>query len=195
MPRAGLASASLTEAGAQLADEIGFDRLSMGLLAERLGVKTPSLYKHVGSLADLAHRIGVLAMTEVGDALRDATQGRAGRDALTAAAQALRTYVKQHPGRYAAGNAARPTGPDDPLIGASARVLDSLSAALRGYQLDPSQEIHALRMLRSALHGFATLEVADGFQIDVDVDDSFNWMINLIDHGLKSAHVAGDPVE
>jgi len=175
-----------------LADEIGFDQLSMGLLAERLGVKTPSLYKHVDSLNDLAHRIGVLAMTEVGDALRDATQGRAGSDALTAGAQAMRTYVKEHPGRYAAGNAARPTGPDDPLITAADRVVASWAAMLRGYQLDPSQEVHALRVLRSMVHGFATLEVGGGFRCDTDIDDSFTWMVNLIDHGLQAAQAARD---
>ena len=192
MPRAGLTPALVTEAGAALADKIGFEHLSMGLLAERLGVKPPSLYKHVDSLAVLTHRIATLAMTELGDAIRDATQGRAGRDALTAAAQATRTFVKEHPGRYAAGNAARPTGPDDPLIQASNRLLGSLSAVLRGYRLDPSQEIHALRMLRSMVHGFATLEVTGGFMIDVDVDDSFTWMVNLIDHGLQSAQASTD---
>jgi AcrR family transcriptional regulator len=187
MPRAGLAPASVTEAGAMLADEIGFAQLSMGLLAERLGVKTPSLYKHVDNLADLIHRIAVLAATELGDALRDAIQGRAGTDALNAAAQAMRTYVKDHPGRYAAGNAAQPTGPDDPLATAITRMLGSFSAVLRGYQLDPAEEIHALRMLRSTLHGFATLEVEGGFRFDTDVNDSFAWMVDRIDHGLRSA--------
>lgn len=186
MPRAGLAPASVTEAGAMLVDEMGFAQLSMGLVAERLGVKTPSLYKHVASQADLAHRIAILAATEFGDAIRDATQGRAGSDALAAAAQAMRTYVREHPGRYAAVNSARPYGPDDPFIPASNRALDALSAVLRGYQLDPAQEIHALRMLRSMLHGFSTLEVAGGFQIDTDVDDSFTWMITFIDQGLQA---------
>ena len=187
MPRAGLAPASVTEAGALLADEIGIDQLSMGLLAERLGVKTPSLYKHVDGLADLVHRIAVLAAIELGDALRDATQGRAGRDALVAAAHALRAYVKVHPGRYAAANAARPTGPDDPLIPAANRLLESLAAVLRGYRLDPDQEIHALRMLRSSLHGFATLEAEGGFAFDTDIDESFTWLVDLIDQGLRSA--------
>ena len=191
VPRAGLGPASVTEAGAALVDEIGFGRFSMGLLAERLGVRTPSLYKHVNSQADLAHRIAVLAMTELGDALRDATQGRAGSEALTAAAWAMRTYVREHPGRYAAGNAAIPAGPDDPLIPAANRLLASLSAALRGYHLDPGQEIHALRTLRSMLHGFATLEVTGGFRLDTDIDESFTWMVNLIDHGLQSAQDAG----
>jgi AcrR family transcriptional regulator len=186
MPKPGLTPAAVTEAGAALVDEIGFDQLSMGLLAERLRVKTPSLYKHVTSQADVAHRIAVLAMTELGDAIRDATQGRAGSDALAAGAQAMRMYVTEHPGRYAAGNAARPTGPDDPLIPAVDRVLASWAAMLRGYRLDPSQEIHALRVLRSILHGFATLEAAGGFQLDTDVDDSFTWMINFIDQGLQA---------
>lgn len=186
MPRAGLTRLSVTDAGAALVDEVGLDGLSMGLLAGRLGVKAPSLYKHVDSLADLTHRIGVLAMTELGDAIRDATQGRAGRDALLAAAQSMRTFIKDHPGRYAAADAARPTGPEDPLVPASDRVLASLSAALRGYDLEEADEIHALRTIRSSLHGFATVEAAGGFMIDTDIDESFAWMIDLIDHGLRS---------
>ena len=187
MPRAGLAPASVTEAGAALADEVGFAQLSMGLLAERLGVKTPSLYKHVDGLADLSHRIAVLAAIELGDVLRDATQGRAGRDALVAAAQAMRRYVLEHPGRYAAGNAASVTGPDDPLVPAVTRMLGSLSAVLRGYDLDPAQEIHALRLLRSLLHGFATLEAEGSFQFDTDVDESFTWIVNFVDLGLQQS--------
>src|SRR6478752_3091907 len=105
MPKAGLSPASVTAAGAALVDEIGFENLSMGLLAERLGVKTPALYKHVASQADLAHRIAVLSMAEFADAIRDAIQGRAGSDALAAGAQAMRTWVREHPGRYAAADA------------------------------------------------------------------------------------------
>jgi hypothetical protein len=101
----------------------------------------------------------------------------------------MRAYVKDHPGRYAAGNAARPAGPDDPLIPATERVMASWAAMLRGYRIEPSQEIHALRMLRSVLHGFASLEAADGFQVDADVDDSFTWLIDFIDHGLRSTAV------
>jgi AcrR family transcriptional regulator len=194
MPRARLTPASVTEAAAELVDEIGFDQLSMGVLAERLGVKTPSLYKHVTGQADLAHRIAVLAMNQLADAIRDATQGRAGRDALAAGAQAMRTCVLEHPGRYAAGNAARVSGPDDPLVPVVDRVLASWAAMLRGYRLDPSQEIHALRMLRSMLHGFATVEAAGGFQIDASVDESFTWIIDFLDHGLRATSTAGSAV-
>lgn len=187
MARAGLAPASVVEAGAALADEVGLGRLSMALLAERLGVKTPSLYKHVTGQADLAHRIAVLGMDELADVIRDAIQGRAGRDALVAGAHAMRTYVLAHPGRYDAGNAAKVEGPDDPLIPAVDRVLASWSAMLHGYELGPDQEIQALRMLRSVLHGFTVLEAAGSFQIDSDVDRSFTWMVDFLDQGLRGA--------
>ncbi|MFF0087235.1 TetR/AcrR family transcriptional regulator [Streptomyces canus] len=185
MPRAGLSPASVTEAAAALADEVGFKDLSMGLLAERLGVKTPSLYKHVANQADLTHRIAVLAMNELADTIRDATQGRSGKEALVAGAHAMRTYVLEHPGRYAAGNAAIVAGPDDPLIPAVGRVLASWTAMLHGYRLDADQEIHALRMLRSILHGFSTLEGIGSFQLNADVDESFTWMLGFIDQGLS----------
>lgn len=189
MPRAGLDAAAVTTAGADLVDELGLDRLSMGLLAERLGIKTPSLYKHVANQADLVHRIAVLAMTELADDIRDAIAGRAGSDALVAGAHAMRRYVLAHPGRYAAGNAAIITGSDDPLVTASGRVIDSWAAMLHGYELDPAQEPHALRMLRSLLHGFTTLEAIGSFQRSTDVDDSFTWMLGVIDQCLS----AGQP--
>lgn len=189
MPRAGLAPASVTAAGATLADEVGFDQLGMALVADRLGVKTPSLYKHVDSLADLGHRIAVLAATELGDAVGKATQGRSEGEALRAAAEALRAYAKQHPGRYAALNSARLTGFDDPLLVGRGRLLEAFADALRGYRLSRDQEIYALRMVRSVLHGVVGLESDDAFQIDTDVDASFDWIIEFVDQGL---HAVGD---
>lgn len=185
MPRAGLDPAAVVAAAAELADEVGLPNVTMGAVADRLGVRPPSLYKHVASQADLQRRIAVLATTEVGDALRDALQGRAGRDALEAAARTLRAYVLEHPGRYAATVRLDPQGPDDPLATAGERVLESLAAVLRSYDVEPADGIHALRMLRSLLHGFAVIEAAGGFQMDTDVDDSFRWLVDFLDRGLR----------
>lgn len=185
MPRAGLTPAVVTDAGAALADEVGFPALSMGALAERLGVRTPSLYKHVGGLADLVHRIAVQTTIELTGAVREATQGLAGRDALVAAASAMRAFIKRHPGRYAAADGVRPGGPDDPFAVAAEEYLRSLAAVLQGYGLDADEEIHALRMLRSMLHGFVSIELAGGFRFSTDVDVSFTWMIDAVDQGLR----------
>ncbi len=185
MPRAGLDPRVVTDCAADLADEIGLPHVTMGRLADRLGVRAPSLYKHVDGQEDLRRRIAERALLELGDALRDALQGRAGRDALAAAATTVRAFVREHPGRYAATVRLDATGPDDPQTAAGDRVLGSLSAVLAGYDLDPAETIHALRMLRSLLHGFAVLEAAGGFQMEASVDDSFAWLVGFLDRGLR----------
>lgn len=186
MPRAGLDPAAVVAAGAALADEVGLAKLTMGLLAERLGVRTPSLYKHVGGQEDLTRRIAALALSEAAEAVGGAVQGYAGRDALAAAARAFRDFVLEHPGRYAATIGVEPSGPDDPLAVAGRRALDAFTAVLRGYETEEADMDHALRMLRSLCHGFATLQSANGFQWSADVDESFEWLIAFTDRGLRA---------
>jgi len=188
VPRAGLSGGEVVAAAAGLADEIGYAGLTMGLLAERLGVRTPSLYKHVGGLDDLQHQLATLAMTEVGEVIRDAVQGLAGADALAALLHAIRGYVTRHPGRYmatAGGGGAVLRGPDDPLLAASARVLATIAAVLRGYGIAEDEMDHAIRTIRCTIHGFAMLEASGGFQWSNDPDESFEWMIRFIDRGLR----------
>jgi AcrR family transcriptional regulator len=185
VPRAGLNGGDVVAAAAGLADEKGYAGLTMGLLADRLDVRTPSLYKHVGGLADLQHRVATLAMTELGEVIRDAVQGRAGSDALAALLTAVRDYVAAHPGRYTATVGVEPTGPDDPLQAASTRVIGSIGAVLRGYGIGEDEMDHAMRTIRSTIHGFAMLEASRGFQWDADPDQSFDWMIRFIDRGLR----------
>ncbi|WP_405487302.1 TetR/AcrR family transcriptional regulator [Nocardia sp. NBC_00511] len=184
MPRAGLSRPDVVAAGATLADEVGFANLALGPLAARLGVRTPSLYKHIESLADLQHSIAALAMTELDQRVRDAMHGCSGSAALSAFATSFRDYVVAHPGRYAATVGEPFTGPEDPLLHAGSRVLQSMEAVLRGYGIDENEMIHALRTLRCTFHGFATLQSSDGFQWSDDSDDSFEWMIRFLDRGL-----------
>lgn len=193
MARAGLDTAAVVAAAAALADEEGLPRLTMGLLAQRLGVRTPSLYKHVGGQEDLNRRIAVLAMNEAADAVGGAVQGYAGRDALAAAARAFRAFVLEHPGRYGATVGLEPTGPDDPLAAASTRLLAAFTAVLHGYAIDEHEVTHVLRMLRSLCHGYATLQAAGGFQWSTDVDESFTWLIAFADRGLRA--LGGGPGE
>jgi AcrR family transcriptional regulator len=185
MPRAGLTAEDVVSAAADIVDETGYDNLTMSLLAERLGIRSPSLYRHMDGLADLRHRIATLAITELGEATRDAMLGTAGPDALAAFARAFRSYVVAHPGRYTATIGAEFTGPEDPLFKASARLLDSIAAVLRGYGLAADEMDHALRAIRSTFHGFAALQAANGFQWSADLDESFEWMIHFVDRGLS----------
>ncbi|MFJ6678917.1 TetR/AcrR family transcriptional regulator [Microbacterium sp. NPDC091382] len=191
MPRAGLDVDAVTRAAAELIDEQGLSALTMTALAERVGVRPPSLYKHVpGGLPDLIHRVATLAAQELAALFRDARSTQGGAPSLTDVAAQFRRYVTVHPGRYAATSAAEPTGDDDPLAIALHDSLDALAGVLDRYGLPRQEHVHAIRMLRSVLHGFAVLDAARGFRIDVDVDASVAWSLDLMDAGLRSARQA-----
>jgi len=185
--RAGLDATKVVAAGAALADEVGFSHLTMGLLAKRLGVQTPSLYRHIASQDELNRSIAVLAANEAADAVGVAIQGYAGRDALSAGMHALRDYVLAHQGRYAATNSTEPVGPDDPLVAARDCMQAAFAAILRGYRIKPENLVHAMRAVRSLFHGFASLQAENSFQLHTDVEESFEWLIALVDRGLLSA--------
>jgi AcrR family transcriptional regulator len=184
MPRAGLSRAAVVGAAADLVDAQGLDAVTLAAVAAAVGVRTPSLYNHVGGLDDLRRGVALTALRELGDALRDAAVGRAGDDALTALAHAYRAYARDHPGRYAATQRA-PAAADAELAAAGARAVDALLAVLRGYGLAGDEAIHAARAVRSALHGFVSLEAGGGFGIPVALDESFDRMIQALAHGLR----------
>ena len=188
MPRAGLSTAAVVAAAAEIADADGLDRLTLARVAATAGVRTPSLYNHVESLDDVRRRVALLALRDLADALRDAAVGRAGDDALAAMADAYRAYARRHPGRYAATQRA-PAAGDEEMRTAAAGAVDVVLAILRGYGLEGDDAIHAARAVRSALHGFVALETGGGFGIPVDLDESYARMVRALARGLRDAPV------
>jgi AcrR family transcriptional regulator len=187
--RAGLSPAAVVDAAATLADAEGLEALTLAAIAEAVGVRTPSLYNHVSGLGDVRRRLALLGMQELADVLGSAAIGRAGDDAVIATARAYRDYAHRHPGRYAAAQRA-PDAADEELAGAGRSAVEVLLAILRGYGLEGDEAIHAARALRSALHGFVSLEVAGGFGLPVALDESFDRMVAALARGLRERAVA-----
>ena len=186
MPRAGLDPAAVVAAGAALADETGLAGLTMGLLAERLGVRTPSLYKHVDSLEALQRGIAVGAKRDLGAALARATAGKSGADAIRAFAGTYRRWALDHPGRYAASvRAPAPGDEEDRQV--SEDGLSFLYDVIAGFGLRESRAVDAVRALRSAIHGFASLEAAGGFGLPRDIDRSYDFVVDTLILGLRAA--------
>ncbi len=185
MARAGLDSASVVSAAAELADSEGLPRLTLARLADRLGVRAPSLYAHVDGLADLHARVGAQGAAQMTAALSDAAAGRAGREALEAVADAYRRFAHAHPGVYAAMQRA-PEDPDSDAAAAAGRLVEVLAAVLRGYGLEGEEAIHGVRLIRSALHGFVTLESDRGFRMPISLEETYRRLITMLDRGLRA---------
>jgi AcrR family transcriptional regulator len=183
--RRGLSRVAVGETAARLADERGYDALTLGAVAAALGVRPPSLYNHVDGLHGLRRDLALRGVEELGDRLRDAAVGRAGADALAALAVAYRAYARERPGLYCALQRAADPG-DAELRDAVMRALQPVLAVLAGYGLQGDAAIHAARTLRSALHGFVELERLGGFGIDVDLDRSYGWMVAALSAGMRA---------
>jgi AcrR family transcriptional regulator len=177
VPRAGLTPERVVAAAEGLADEVGLGKLTLAELAARLGVRLPSLYKHVNGMEGLQREISVRAKAELAAVLGRSAVGRSGPEAVRAMSAAYRAWARQHPGRYAATQRA-PAADDAADQEATADAVAVVLDVLGGFGLGGVEAIDATRALRSALHGFVSLEADGGFGMPVDIDRSFARMID-----------------
>lgn len=185
MVRVGLTTERVVRAGAELADEVGFDQVTVSELARRFDVKVASLYSHVKSSQDLRTRIALFALEELADRASDALAGRAGKDALIAFADAYRDYGREHPGRSAAARLR--LDPETAAAGAGVRHARMTRAILRGYDLSEPDQTHAVRLLGSVFHGYSSLETAGGFSHSApDSQESWMRILDALDALLRN---------
>lgn len=178
-----LDAAAVVRAAAEIADADGLDQLTLARVAERLDVRVPSLYNHVDGLPGLRRALSLAGVRASIDAMRRATVGVSGDAAMLALARAYRAFAQDHPGQYAASVRA-PTPGDDALQGASEELLGVVLAVLASYQLSGDAATHAIRGLRSIIHGFVSLESAGGFGLPLALDESFDRLVGTFIAGL-----------
>lgn len=184
MARAGLSTELIVADAAQLVDRVGREGLTLAALARQRNVAQPSLYKHIDGLAQLHQLLAAGALQELGDAMRRASSGKSGSHALHAVSHSYRTWALAHPGQYSYVTPA-PSPENDAVVAAAAEVLSVLNDVFSGYDL-AGDMVNAIRFLRSALHGFVSLELGGGFGLDDPVDDSFRRLVAATDHALTT---------
>lgn len=185
MARAGLTAERLARTGAELADEVGFEQVTVSALARRFDVRVASLYSHVRNSQDLRTRIALLALDELADRAADALAGRAGKDALVALANVYRDYAREHPGRYTAAQLR--LDPQTAAGSAGVRHAQMTRALLRGYDLAEPEQTHAVRLLGSVFHGYVSLEMGGGFSHSApDTQETWSRTLDALDALLRN---------
>jgi len=185
MPRAGLTPGVVIDAAAALADAEGLEAVTLARLAERLGVRPPSLYKHVGGLDSVRRALAVRGVHEANTRLQRATIGKARDEALFALAHAYWRFAREHPGLYAASLRAPAAGEKDVAAAADA-MLGTVLAVLAGYGISGDDALHATRGLRAVIHGFVSLDAAGGFRLRLDLDESFDRLLGAFARDLAA---------
>jgi len=182
--RGTLDTQQVVESAAALADAEGLDAVTLTRVAEHLGVRQPALYRHVDNFDALIRALGLRGRGILADRLGAAAVGMAGDDAVRAMGAAWRSMVADHPGLYAATDR-YPCATDPELEEAVERVVEVLGQALTAYGLSDVDRVHAARSMRSVFHGFAHPESGDGHPYALDLDDSFNHLVDLLCAGIR----------
>jgi AcrR family transcriptional regulator len=185
VPRTGLPLDGLISAAAALADEIGYENLTLAALAKRVGVNPSSLFKHFDGLADLRQALATKALNDHRAKLEESVMGKAGPDALRALAEQFRRQVRASPSQYTSIVRA-PNPQADAHIKAAKRLLAVYQAVSASYGLTGKDATDAIRLIRSGLNGFVTLESAEGFGLPQPTDESFDILISVLDDMLSA---------
>ena len=176
----GLDMQTIMNAAAELAEERGLENVSLIQVAEKLGVKSPSLYNHLSGLQELSLGIAKLAISRLEDSIRNAAVGRSKDDAFMAIALAYRKFEKENPELYKA-ILRFPDYNDSSIKEAGHAVVRILYQVMEPYHYSKEETIHFVRGFRSALHGFVSLEEAGFFQgTEADVDESFEQLVSRL---------------
>lgn len=185
--RVRLDKTAVVQAAVEILNAEGMQALTLNRLAEELKIKTPSLYNHVDGLSGLQQELAVLNAKLLADRLGAAAIGKSGAELFMEASQAFRAYVKENPGLYM--STLRSSGTqqvqDPNLVHEEERTMKVGLAIMSSLGLQGEDAIHGLRAFRSMVHGFATLEIAGGFGLPQDCDESFRRLVSALAAGLQ----------
>lgn len=179
-----LTKSVVVEAAAELIDAVGSPaELSLKTVAAALDIRVPSLYNHVDGLDGLTRELALWGLQLLLAALRNAAVGKAGRQALVAVAHSYRTFAQTHPGVYPLTLRA-PAADDEAATAVASALVDLLLLLLEPFGLHDEEALHEVRILRSLLHGFVSLETAGGFGLPLERDETFQRLIDRYLDGL-----------
>ncbi|MDA8437795.1 MAG: TetR/AcrR family transcriptional regulator [Propionibacterium sp.] len=198
MPRANLTETVVLEAASTLADDQGFEAVTMSAVARVLGVRPASLYEHVRDREALLDGVRRLALGDVATRITEGVAGRSGRAALRGLADAHRAYAAEHPGSWAAlQRPASPAAAGSPEAAGSpdaARVASLTLAILRGYPVPDEHLVHAARLVGATVNGFLALSGSRAFDHRPDaVGASWTAAVDALDRALSTWPREGDP--
>jgi len=170
----------ILNAAAELAEEKGLENVSLFQVAEKLGVKSSSLYNHLNGLQELLSGVAKIAINRLEDAICNAAVGRSKEDALIAIASTYRKFAKENPELYKA-ILRFPTYSDSGVQEAGHALICILYQVMEPYHYDKEEMIDFVRGFRSALHGFVSLEEAGFFQnTDANVNRSYERLVSSL---------------
>lgn len=174
----GLTMEVIVAAATELVEEKGYNNFSVRELAQKLHVKAASLYNHLNSIDDVNKEIGLKAVSHMNEYLEQSAEGKEKDEALRALAYAFRSYVKNNYQMYRA-IMEMPALNRDGSLEIGRESVKSIRRVVAEYGISREDAIKFSRSFRSALHGYASYEMAGYFTAtNVTGDESFDFLVD-----------------
>lgn len=170
---------------ADLAEEVGLYNITLNRLAEKLHIKSPSLYTYFNGLDDLYASLAIQSMNQLENVIKNAAVGKSKSDALISIANEYRLFAKENPEIYKT-ILLLPSIERNDVKEAGYAVVCVFNRIVEAYHFNEEHTIQTVRGLRSAIHGFIALEQAGYFKHTVDVDDSFHALVKSLISAMES---------
>ena len=185
----GLDKAILLETAAKMADAEGIAHITVKSLAEKLGVKSPSLYKHISGLDELYKELMLYGWSLLEKEMMKAAIGKAKDDAIIALSYTYRNFAASHRGLFEAMQWYNMYQTKEHLQ-ATEGLVSIIFQVLDAYDLPEEQKVHVVRMLRGFLQGFSAIEIHNGYGNSIPIEDTFDSSLKIILNGIH--HLQGE---
>lgn len=169
----------IIQAGRDILESAGFAGLTMQAVADRVGVRPPSLYKRVRGRDDLVRLIADATIRDLGERLEQTGP----RSDLAELTRTLRAFAHAYPVAYPLIYATRKDA-----AGPSFEVMNRAVAPVLRAARELAGEEHALEAARTITawaHGFLSMELAGAFQLGGDVDRAFDFGVEHLVRALS----------
>jgi AcrR family transcriptional regulator len=183
-PRQGLDFKKVIQTGENLANREGFYAVTIASLAKELNVRPPSLYNHIKGLEELRKELALSGLQQLYHLLKSAVEHAYAEDAVYQLSKAYVSFVRKSPGIYEATATVAPRIKDEEVQKASDNIVFLVLDVLKPYQLLENEALHAVRSLRSILHGFSSLEHKGGFGMSLSTDETLDFLIRTFALGI-----------
>lgn len=174
----------IVRAARDLLETAGLPGVSMQAVAERVGVRAPSLYKRVRSREDLIRLVAEATLGELQSRLESVSGVGDAPYRLAALAHALRDFARERPAGYrlvfSPPSEATQLSPES--LARSSDALLAVAAELAG----PQDALEAARTVTAWATGFIGMELAGAFRLGGDVDAAFDYGVSRLSAALAS---------
>lgn len=186
-PKVALDKNTIMIAAAELANKHGSEYITLAMLAKKLNIKPPSLYNHFDGLPGIKREMAIFSLEKLFNSLANEAEGKPqGDEAVLALSRAYLTFAKTNPGLYEFALSA-PDPADEQVHASGKKIVELVVSAIRPFVLSEEEAVHAVRGLRSLMHGFASLEHKGGFGMPLDLDESYKLAVTAFITGLKKS--------